>query len=303
MNKIRNLNRLGHFVAIVEEGTITAAAKRLNLSKAVVSKQLQLLEEEIGVNLLVRNTRNLQISETGKTFYLHSKAALEQAFDAFAAIENASSEPVGKIRISATVDYGTSQLSSVVTKFSSDFPQIEIDLVLNDGLVDLVEDRFDLAIRVGWLKDSSNLARKLGNFREVAIVDSQTAVNWGATHPKDLENKRYITFSGVDDLKRTFTSETDSCTVRFQSNLKINITSAVLESVMLGECFGIVPEFIVKEALAAGRVVELLPHWKLRSGGIYVVCPPSRLRTRAVDLFLSRLVEELHDGNLLGGSS
>ncbi len=124
-----NLNRFSYFVAIVEERTITAAAKRLGLSKAVVSKHLQLLEQELGVALLVRNTRHIFPTEAGRAFYLSSKEVLIQAERAFDSILEVGKEPAGRIRVTATVDFGSCQIAPLIARFSNDYRQIEIDLV------------------------------------------------------------------------------------------------------------------------------------------------------------------------------
>ncbi|MEO0923490.1 MAG: LysR family transcriptional regulator, partial [Pseudomonadota bacterium] len=159
-----NLNRLAYFVAIAEEGTITAAAARLRVSKAVVSKQLQLLEDDLGSTLVLRNSRHFNLTETGETFYEAARAAVAQAKDAFHLVRKGRDEPSGELRVTAPLEFGVEYVAPAIAEFSLLYPSLTIDLTLSDTRFDPVEARFDIAFRVGWLEDSSNTARKLTGF-------------------------------------------------------------------------------------------------------------------------------------------
>lgn len=293
MHHNHNLNRLVHFVAIVEEKTITGAARRLGLSKAVVSKHLQLLEQEVGVNLLIRNTRRLYPSKAGEAFYLRSKAVLIQAEQAFESLSAETAEPAGQVRITAPTDYGIHRLAPQLRAFSEAWPKIEIELDLNDARIDLLEQRFDLAFRVGWLHDSSNLARKLGDFREIFVAEARTARRWQVSRPEQLSSLPFIAFSGFDESRRTLTRQGKQRTINLTATLSINVTSAMHEAVRSGNCFAVLPDYSLEQDLADGRLVELLPDWQLRTGGIYLVSSPSRLRPRAVSLLIDELTNKL----------
>jgi len=288
-----NLNRLSYFVAIVEEKTMTAAAERLGLSKAVVSKQLQLLEEELGVNLLVRNTRHVRPSQMGEDFYLRSKEVLIQANKAFESVQESGKEPTGRIRLTAPVDYGVARVSPFVARFSEQYPQIKIELVLTDEQIDIVDQRFDLAFRIGWLKDSSNLARKIGDFREVAVCSKKTSTRRSIKKPEDIASIPYVAYRGMNEKKVLFSNQAKQRSVHVDSSITVNVTSAIREAIMAGDYFAILPNFTVEKDLTAKRLVELLPNWKLRKGGIYILSPPSRLRTQAIRLFLDGVDKDL----------
>lgn len=290
-----NLNRLSYFVAIVEEKTITAAAERLGLSKAVVSKQLQLLEQELGVALLVRNTRHLYPTPAGEGFYLKSKEVLIHAADAFESVLETGQTPKGRIRVTAPVDFGVHRLSGLISQFSHDYPEIDIDLELSDERLDIVAQRFDLAFRIGWLKDSSNLSRKLSDFRLVTVCTPETAKKWGIKKPEDLKSKPYISFADIDVSRLVYSQKSKRRQLQLHSKVTINVTLGIRQAVLGGSCFAILPDFNVRGDLAEKRLVELLPSWKLRAGGIYMVSPPSRLRTHAIRLFMDRVVAELGD--------
>jgi DNA-binding transcriptional LysR family regulator len=301
INAKYNLNRLAYFVAIVEEKTITAASQRLGLSKAVVSKQLQLLEEEVGVNLVVRNTRHMHTTQAGDAFYARSKEVLKYAHIAFEELGQLGKEPTGLIRITSPIDFGVFQLSSFVAKFCQKYPKVEIELNLNDEILDIVSQRYDLSFRIGWLSDSTNRARKLGNFREVAVCSTHSAKIWSLSKPQELQQLPFVAYYGIDNSARVFTHKSDNQTIKtrtevhLRSNLTVNVTSALRKAILESNYFGILPDFTVQEDLDQGDLVQLLPDWQLREGGIYIVTPPSRLRSQSIQLFIDELVEGMRE--------
>lgn len=288
-----NFNRLAHFVAIVDAGTITGAAKTLGISKAVVSKQLQLLEEEVGTPLVVRNTRHLQPNDAGKHFYEDAKSAITQANNAYERVQEKDNTPKGVLRITAPVDFGVSFVAPYVARFQERFPDVKIDLELTDSVVDIVEDRYDLAFRIGWLTDSSNLARKLLGFKEIAVCSPKTATKINATHPQDLTNIPFIrnqVFSSKTEWVFELAGDTQILTTRVVSDM--NIALAIKSCVVEGACYSIFPDFLVQDELNSGELLRLLPDWNMREGGVYTVTPPSRIRSNALQRFLDTIYEQ-----------
>lgn len=288
-----NFNRLAHFVAIVDAGTITGAASVLGISKAVVSKQLQLLEEDVGTPLVVRNTRHLQPNETGKQFYEDAKSAITEANNAYERVQEKDNTPKGVLRITASVDFGVSFVAPYVARFQERYPDVKVDLVLTDSVVDIIEDRYDLAFRIGWLTDSSNLARKLLDFKEVAVCSPKTATKIKAKHPQDLTNIPFIrnqVFLGKTEWVFERDGDTQAVTTRVMSDM--NITLAIKSCVIDGACYSIFPDFLVQEELNSGELQRLLPDWKMREGGVYTVTPPSRVRSNALQRFLDTIYEQ-----------
>ncbi|MFK7997039.1 MAG: LysR family transcriptional regulator [Granulosicoccus sp.] len=289
-----NLNRLVYFVATVEEGTITAAANRLGLSKAVVSKQLQLLEEEVGVALLQRSTRQLQPTEAGNTFFHQGQAVLQQANDAFEAALERGQVPSGKIRITAPVGYGVSHVAPLAARFRERFPRVNIDLILNDQPLDIVEQRIDVAFRVGWLTDSNNIARKLQDFRELAVCSPRTLELYNVRNPEELVKIPHIASRAFAAPKKgEFRRNQVIRTVELKAAMTANFTLAVLNATIIGDCFAILPDYVVADDIEKGKLVNLFPDWSLRTGGVYAVCPPNKLRASAVKEFLDMVQREL----------
>src|SRR4051812_25845545 len=161
-----NLNRLAYFAAVVDAGSFTRAAASLGITKAVVSQQVAKLEQEVGTTLLMRTTRRVQATEAGVLFYARCVSILRDAEDALGELAQGRTEPKGLLRITAPYDYGTSVVVPLVAAFSRRYGDCKVELNLSDTMVDLVAENMDLAIRVGWLADSSMQARRIGSFRQ-----------------------------------------------------------------------------------------------------------------------------------------
>ena len=303
MFKRYNFNRMAHFVAIIEAGTITGAAKLLGISKAVVSKQLQLLEEEMGTPLLIRNTRHLQPTAAGRLFYDDAKSALTQAHNAYERIQERDNQPKGVLRITAPVDFGVTYLSPFIAKFQEIYPDVTFEISLTDRMVDIIEDRYDLAFRIGWLSDSANLAKKLGDFEEVAVCSPTTYSKINIKAPSDLESVPFLRSQVFSDKKDwTFSNGKKSETVTIQLAAEMSITLALKAYVMNGYCFTILPNFLAQQEIRQGTLIRILPEWVLRKGGIYTVTPPSRVRSNALERFLEMAHQKNKNGLWAVGS-
>ncbi|WP_170424006.1 LysR family transcriptional regulator [Ruegeria arenilitoris] len=294
--KKSNLNRLEYFVAIVEEGTITAAAERMRISKAVVSKQLQLLEEELGATLVVRNSRHLNLTEVGQSFYEAARASVAQAEEAFEAVRQGRNEPTGNLRITAPLDMGVTYISPVVAEFRIAYPAVTIDLTLSDTRFDPVEARFDIAYRVGWLADSANVARKLAGFQQIVVASPRLVEQFGRPeHPEDLARLPFVEHRALPNpLHWQFESTSgETSGVQMTPALRADVTPAIKAMVVEGAGISILPDFFAKREIDNGTLVRLVPDWSLPAGGIYAVYPPTQFRSAATKRFADLLAERL----------
>ncbi|SIN67221.1 DNA-binding transcriptional regulator, LysR family [Parasphingorhabdus marina DSM 22363] len=299
-----NLNRLAYFVAIAEEGTITAAAARLRVSKAVVSKQLQLLEDDLGATLVLRNTRHFHLTETGEAFYEAARVAVVQAKDAFHLVRKGRDEPSGELRITAPLDFGIAYVAPAVAAFSLLYPALAIDLTLSDTRFDPVEARFDIAFRVGWLEDSANTARKLTGFSQVMIAAPSIVETFGM--PQTLDDLARLPFIENRALKTrsklTFTDERGQIRdITFQPSVSGDTTQAVLAVAKAGGGIANMPDFAVVNALETGKLIDILPEFALPSGTISAVFPPTPYRSAATrkftDFFFDNFRQEYRRSN------
>lgn len=286
-----NLNRLTYYVATIDAGTITGAALRLGVSKAVVSKQLQILETEIGTPLLSRNTRQMTLTDAGAEFYQEAKSALTLAHEAYERVLERDREPKGSLRITAPVDFGISHVAPFIARFQERFPKVAIDLVLSDTRIDLVRERFDLGFRIGWLEDSSNRARKLRDFEEVLVCSPKTRDLLNLKCPTDLSCATYVANSVLQNTTEwTFTKGQDVEKVTLSPRAHLNATLAIRAYLKESCAFSMLPNFTIENEFADGSLVRLLPEWSLRTGGVFTVTPPTKVRSNA----LKRLLELVH---------
>jgi DNA-binding transcriptional LysR family regulator len=288
-----NLNRLAYFAAVVDTGSFTRAAERLGITKAVVSQQVTQLEQELRTSLLVRTTRRVHPTEAGRMFHARCVMILREAEDAFNELAQAAAEPTGTLRITAPNDYGIAVVVPVVTAFTARYPRCRVEQTLSDQTIDLTSGKIDMAIRVGWLADSSLQARKIGSFQQLLVSAPAIADRIAATHdPKDLAAMPFIANMALREplLCQFSRGDLERRTVRMQASIAIDTTPGVLAAVKAGGGLSVLPDFLVAEDLASGRLSHVLPEWQLPSGGIYTVYPAAQFRPRKVTAFVEMLM-------------
>lgn len=292
-----NLNRLVVFVAVVETGSITAAAKRLGLAKTMVSTHVQKLEAEIGSNLLVRTTRRLYLTEAGTRFYGACQKILQDTELAIADANTDTRQLRGKLRISTSIDFGASVIAPLAAELGKLNPELRIELIASDQRIDMVAEAIDVAIRIGRLADSSHKAALIAPFDEwlVAAADffpvaDSFPIN-GPQTPEQLEAYPFVGLSVLPNpLHWTFTRPGfASSTLRFHAALMSNTSSVVQAAVLAGAGIAVLPDYSVKKDIAEGRLVRLLPEWSLPGGGIYAVFPALIQRSQKVSVFIEAL--------------
>ncbi|CAO3431182.1 LysR family transcriptional regulator [Azospirillum endophyticum] len=294
MSDPRHLNRIAYFAAVVEAGSFTAAAARLGITKAVVSQQVAKLEEEVGASLLVRTTRKVRPTEAGIAFHRRCVVILREAEDAFGELAENAAAPSGLLRLTAPFDYGVAIVVPAIAAFTAAHPACRTDMVLSDQSLDLVGGTLDLAIRVGWLTDTSLQSRQFGSFRQLLVGTPELAGRIGdKVGPEGIEALPFIANTALrTPLLWQFTGPTgEPRTVTARAAVAFDATFAVREAVRLGAGLSVLPDYCVVDDLAAGRLVHLLPGWTLPSGGIHAVFPAARFRPTKVRAFLDLLTE------------
>lgn len=289
-----NLRRLTYFVSVVETGSFTAAAERLGITKAVVSQQVARLESEFRTSLLVRTTRRVQPTETGQAFYLRCAMILREAEDAFGELTDSSAEPSGMLRLTAPLDYGVGIVVPAIASFISRYPACKVDAVLSDETLDIMSGNIELAIRVGWLAETSLQARKIGSFQQLLVAPpSMTRQVARLSRPEEIANLPFVANTALrDHLKWNFSlNETDRQGVTVQASIFLDATLAVREAVCNGAGLSVLPDYAIADDLIAGRLIHVLPQWHLPSGGIHAVFPAARFRPAKVRAFVDLLAE------------
>ena len=290
-----NLNRLSVFVALVRAGSFTAAAEQLGLTKAMVSQHLAKLERELGTTLLLRSTRRMSLTEAGTLFHADCVRLLADAEAASARVGGNRDTPSGTLRLTTSTDYGMAVVAPALASFCQLHPQVQIDLVIGDRINDLIAERFDLAIRVGWLRDSSLHATRLGSFRQMVVATPAYLATHGTPRrPEQLATHGWIAMSVLaTPLRWTFVNHAGARrTMRMKSVAQANNAAAVRAMVLADAGVAVLPDYLAEEDIRAGRLVVLLAQHRLPEGGIHAVYP-GRQAPAKVRSFIDHLRERL----------
>lgn len=296
MQRDVNLNRLAVFVALVRARSFTAAAAQLGMTKAMVSQHLLRLERELGVTLIVRSTRRMALTEAGTAFHADCVLLLEQAQIAIERLGDRRNTPTGTLRLTTSTDYGMSVIAPALADFHRLHPSLQIDLVINDQISDLIAERFDLGIRIGWLRDSSLRAARLGSFRQrVVATPAYLAERGMPRRPEDLATHPWIAMSALSSpLRWTFTRGNGTRRiVRMTQAMQANNAAAIRALVLSGAGVSVLPDYLVQDDIQGGRLHVLLAQYRLPEGGIHAVYPdpqpPAKVRA-FIDFVRDRLL-------------
>ncbi|TCV94700.1 DNA-binding transcriptional LysR family regulator [Luteibacter rhizovicinus] len=290
-----NLNRLAVFAALVRAGSFTAAADQLGTTKAMVSQHLAKLEEELGIVLVVRSTRRMSLTEAGELFHADCVRILADAEASIERLNACRETPRGLLRVAAAGDHGPTIVAPALAAYAQAFPDVTVELVIADSIVDLIAERFDVAIRLGWLRDSSLRATRLAGFRQIPVgAPDYLARHGNPDHPADLAKHHWIALAVLSSPTRwTFTDATGGeHAVRTNPVTSSNSTHAVREFVRAGHGISVLPDYMLADDLASGALRPLLPGFHLPDGGIHAVYPgakPSAKVRAFIDLLRERV--------------
>lgn len=291
-----NLNRLAAFAAVVESGSFTVAADKLGLTKAMVSQHVSRLERELGITLLTRTTRRVAPTDAGSAFYADCAPVLQEVEAAIARVGGESEVPSGTLRLTAPEDYGPAVVVPALAGFLRKFPGVKVELVATDQVVDLVSGRFDLAIRTGWLRESSLRATQLGAFDQVVAASPGYLKGAGMPkRPQDLAKHRWIALTILrSSLTWNFSARDGKTrTVRISPAISTNSTASLRAFMREGLGISVLPDYMLDADIAAGKLVRVLPSWSLPQGGVHAVYPNVRYTSAKVRAFVDFLRNQL----------
>ena len=290
MDKFTEMQTL---VAVVEQGSFVNAAEALYLSKAAVSRHLAQLEARLGVRLLHRTTRRLSLTAEGEVFYARCKALLAGIDEAEAEVTERGGEAVGWVRINAPLTFGILHLAELWGAFKAQHPRVSLDVTLADRFVDLVEEGYDLAIRIGQLAGSSLIARQLATTRLVLCASPQYLAHAGTPHhPDELAEHELLAYSYIDSGDEwLFTGPDGPVTVRVAPTMRTNNGDTCRVAALLHQGIILQPTFLVGPDIEAGRLVEVLPQYRSIVLGIHAVYPTRKHLLPKVRLLIDFLVE------------
>jgi len=283
---------ISEFVAVAEEGSFTAAARKLDLSTAQVSRQISQLEARLGVKLLYRTTRTVTITQEGSVYYQHCRAVLDGLQHAEDELLNLQSKPQGTIKITATVTYGEQVILPLINEFVLDYPDVKVDAYLTNKRIDIVEEGYDLAIRIGDLKDSTLMARKLSKRSNYVCASPRYIEKYGTPHTlSELANHNCLL--GTLDYWR-FNLDGKEKNIKVSGSLRYNsgfgLTQAALKSIGIVQ----LPDYYTRRYLDNNKLIPLLETYRIPEEGIWAVYPQNRFMSPKLRVLIDYLVANIH---------
>lgn len=282
-----DLNGMRVFVAVAEAGSLTAAARRLDLPKSTVSRRLQAYETAIGVTLFRRSTRSVSLTDAGKRHFERVQPLISDATQAFADVASESEEPSGLIRVSATVGIGQHFLAPLVFEFMEEHPKVRFELLLTDTMVDLVADGVDFALRMGKLDDSELLARRLRSAKRLVV--GSPALFDGRPMPETVQDLRHLPAVVISPSLAVwqFANGED---VRVNWQMAAGNIAVVRKACLAQRGIALLPESMVAADIRAGRLIALLEDIPLPEVDTTIVYPKQRHQSAAARAFLEALI-------------
>ncbi len=288
-----DLNELAVFARVVQAGSFTGAAKALGMPKSTVSRRVSELEARLKTRLLQRTTRRLGLTDAGRTYFEYCARIVAEVEEADRAVSSLQERPVGTLRVTAPL--GFAFLGPMVAGFLERYPEVGVELICTDRVVNLVEERFDVAVRAGAMKDSSLIARHLGTFSRPLVASA----GWVKRHgkPKRLEALRehaWLLFgAGARPVTVQLERGRERAELSVRPRLLTNDVDQLRSAALAGVGVALLPDFDCARDVQEGKLVRLLPEWSTEQTPINAVYPSTRHLSPKVKLFVDHLQAEL----------
>jgi len=286
------INGMVTFARVVEANSFSEAARRLGISKSAVSKQIARLEDHLGARLLNRTTRRISPTEVGAAFYERCSRIVAEVEEAELAVTRLQVEPRGVLRVNAPMSFGILHLAPAIAVFMKRYPDMDIDLTLNDRFVDLIDEGYDLAIRIGTMADSSLIARKLAPSRLVLCAAPAYLRRRGLpVEPRDLAEHECLVYSLATggDLWKFTDAKGAPHPVRVNARLRVNNGDVMRDIAASGLGLTVLPTFIASKDLEKGTLVPVLTDYHLPETAVSAVYPQNRHLSTKIRVFVDFL--------------
>lgn len=282
-----DLNEVAIFIKVIQKGSFTAASKVLDIPKSTVSTKINSLEKRLGTTLITRSTRQLRLTPAGEAFFLRSTKALDEILDAETAVRSKNVEPQGRFRITAPVDIGNTIFPEIITQFQKKYPKVEIDILLSDQRLDFLEDQVDLAIRAGELKDSSLIAKKVGEVAFRIYVSPKYIKEYGEPlNLKDLNSHQCILFTPLSGDGWQLKNTKRTVKIALAKKIIVNDMSLARSLALEGAGLALLPSFVCEAEVKSGKLVQVLTEWKTETGPMHFVYPAQRYVSPSIKAFI-----------------
>lgn len=282
-----DLNRTYLFIKIIEAGNISKAAAILNEPKAKLSRNLALLEEELGVQLVYRTTRQFKLTEAGMNFYQSSKEHLDAIIEASSNIQENKEQVSGLLRITASDDIGVHVVTKIVNEFCAIYPKVSFELIYTNEMLDLVKQGIDVAFRIGNLKDSTLIQKRIANLefflaaspKYLAKSNSLSSIEQIGQHPT-------IGFSSINSTNWKISSKNKKTTLKLNHKITANNFLTVRDLIKEGHGIGYLPKFLCLQQIANGEIVHILKQWGDEGSPLQIAVPHQKKISKKVRTFM-----------------
>ncbi|MES0879064.1 LysR family transcriptional regulator [Roseibium sp. SCP14] len=298
---------LSSFVQSVKLGSFSAAAKHLGVSQPAVSQQIRGLEEDLGTRLLNRTTRQLSLTETGERYFEYASDILDRLTEADRSVQSEEAQMSGPLSIGLPLGFAETVLSEFLIRFKKEHPCILLDVSLSDVFVDVIQERLDVAIRMGEIKDDRLIVRKLGLAQRCLIASPEYLERRGRPrHPADLPDHDYLLYKNISTGDRVPFLSTlgEKLSVKINPTLIVNNSATLRQAALAGLGITLSNRWLIDPYVRTGELELVLPDWEYPPHPIHAVYPSNRFIPLKVRRFVERLQDYFDEkGALRGGNS
>lgn len=286
------------FVRVVDDGSFTRAAERLKLSRSVVSKYVTRLEGRLGARLLNRTTRRLSLTEAGRIFYERSRRGLQDIEEAEAEVSRLQEKPRGVLRINSPMSFGILHIAPALPEFLAQHPEVSVEMNLDDRVVDVIEEGFDVSIRIMELPDSSLIARRLAPCRHVIVAAPSYLEKHGTPRtPEDLRDHNIISYSYQASAYdwHFISPDNKQVSVPVSGSMQANNSLALREALLRGVGITRTPTFVVGKDVQDGHLLSILGNYRTLEVSIYLVYPQRHHLSPKVRAFVDFMADRISE--------
>lgn len=289
-----DFNEAAVFVRVVQAGSFSAAARQLGLPTSTISTRVARLEKRLGVTLLQRTTRKLNLTEAGALYFEHASMGLGYLLEAEAALDEARQQPQGVLKVTAPADLGDVLLGSLIAQMQQTYPALSLELMLTQSYVDLVAEGVDVAIRTGELRDSSLIAKSLGTIQWALFASSNYLQEAGQiATPTDLAQHQCVQFTSMGRHHWELQRGTTAIRVPLAARTLVNSIGVVRAMAESGQGVALLPTFICQPTVQAGGLQRVLPEWRGQADAVHLVYPKQRFMPPKLRGFIDLAVAQL----------
>lgn len=286
------------FVRVIDTGSFSAAARQSNVGQPAVSKMIAQLEERLGVRLVTRTTRGLSPTEAGQRFYERARRAIEEADEAEIAARGAGRGLSGRLRISVATTFGRLHVVPNLPRFLEEHPELDLELIMDDRVVDMVEEGIDVALRMGTLPDSSATARKLAAGRRLLVATPAYLARAGTpASPAEVAGHQAVVYTRYEASTWTFRNASGAeASVAVGGRLRVTAAEGLRAAVLADMGLAVASEWMFTRELASGAVVRVLDDWALPPLDLWALFPSGRLASAKARVFADYVAGVLREG-------